>query len=146
MYGGEYGVSENVEGGRGRRGVWTRKRGRRKHSYALVSAEARRGNGNRGICKRVRRQRGYCRRPPVGIIGLNTLECPIVETNERPQRNLSFVIGPMSRDHFRPGCCNSDPADWLTFIWPRVGIIGSGLHTSIVRVMHRGEEDFRVGQ
>lgn len=33
---------------------------------------------------------------PVGIIGLNTLEYPIVETNERPQRNLSFVIGPMS--------------------------------------------------
>lgn len=33
---------------------------------------------------------------PVGIIGLNTLEYSIVETNERPQRNLSFVIGPMS--------------------------------------------------
>lgn len=82
---------------------------------------------------------------PVGIIGLNTLEYPIVETNERPQRNLSFVIGPMSRDHFRPGCCNSDPANWLTFIWPRVGIIGSRFHTWIVvRVMHRVEEIRRL--
>lgn len=90
----------------GSEGVGARKLAcRRNHSYALVSAHTereRRGNGNRGICKRMPSTR-VLSPAPVGIIGLNTLEYP-KRRDKRPattKPRLSVVIGPMSNDDFR---------------------------------------------